>query len=501
MISEKAVQSFLNRKLDSFEWAKSLVSTQLDGALSELGFSGDIVGKLWNHQKASILIMHHHHRFILHVGMGGGKTRIIISLIRQRKFNNEKVRAIVFVPYVSAVATWVDEISIFAPELACIPLTKSSKQNAENLRTDGDIFVLCYASAIHIPANAFVGFDTFILDEAHKIKNHNTKIFKLCKYISQQASYVYGLTGTPFGKDLQDLWAEFYIIDFGETLGPNISFFRNVFFKYKPKFYGGGEYIPIKNRIKYLKRMIKHKSLHYSVNELSDIPEKQYIKLRIPLAEAIECHVKKAHKELREAIINQDTKLAGNSFLTLRQLSSGFLTFKENIDEQAEERKAERFKIRFNQNPKLDTLIELIEEMPKDCKMVVFHDYIETGQIISERLRAIRMDHARIFGGSKDKLGQLARFTSNASCNILLLNSKSGSSALNLQAANYLVFFECPSVVDRAQAEARCYRPGQRKTVFIYDLFVSGTIDEQHYEAVKNGADLLKDFLSGKNKL
>jgi len=229
------------------------------------------------------------------------------------------------------------------------------------------------------------------------------------------------------------------------------------------------------------------------------MPGKQYIRIPIPLPDSIKSHVEKARKELQDAIKNKDFKLAGNSFLTLRQLSSGFITFKE--DDMDEGGKAERFKVRFDESPKLDTLIGLIEAMPSECKMVVFHDYIETGQIISDRLTGLSIQHARIYGGVSDKLAQLRRFTNTNHCNILVINSRSGSSALNLQKANYLVFFECPSVIDREQAEARCYRPGQTRTVFIYDLLVNGTIDSQYLNTVKAGGDLLKDFLKGKTNL
>ena len=491
MISDKAIQKFLQRELQNFDWIKALSSSQIGAALSEL-VPACLTEALWLHQKASLLVMQHHPRFIFFVGMGGGKTNLMLTMLRHRKLKGEKPRAIVFVPYLTAVDTWINEVEKWAPELTCIPLLGSSYENASDLASKtADIFCICYASSIHISDNSlFSGFNTIILDEIHKLKNHRTKIFQLCSDIAEQATHVYGLTGTPFGKDLQDLWAEFYVVDFGETLGPNISFFRNVFFTRKAGFFGGVEFKFKKKYTGHLQRIIKNRSIHYSVKEFADMPEKQYIQRRIQLPEGIKSYVDKELEKLEEGARNKDREVAGNAFMQLRQLSSGFITFKDD---------EERVKVKFDSNPKLDVLCELIESMPPECKMVIFHDYVFTNHLISERLKELKIGHARIWGGQKDQIGQLKKFREDENCRVLVLNSKSGSSALNLQFANYVCMFEqIVSPIDRSQAEARVWRSGQKQVVIIYDLFVEGTIDSKVHNAVLNDMDFLKEFLSGK---
>jgi SNF2 family DNA or RNA helicase len=509
VISDRAIRGFLNRELDNFDWVKKLSPSQIDSALADL-VPVHLTEGLWLHQKAILLIMHYQSRFILHVGMGGGKTLTLLTLIRFLKKKGEKPRAIVFVPYLTAVDTWIEEVKKFAPELKCCPLLESSSENIKLItETDCDLYVVCYQSAVAMittkikktgeikgkwlldadkVAECFGNCNILIMDEIHRCKGYNSTTFHLCSQISSTAEYVYGLTGTPFGNDMQDLWAEFYAIDFGETLGPNISFFRNVFFTRKQGFWGGVEFNFKKKYKKHLQQMIKNRSIHYKVTDFSDMPEKQYVTRRINFHASIRSHIESAKKELKEAAIGRDAEIAGNAFMQLRQLSSGFITFKDD---------EERIKVKLDHNPKLDMLCDLIEDMPPECKMVVFHDYIHTNHLISERLTKLKVSHARIWGGQRDPLGQLKKFREDESCRVLIINSKSGSSALNLQFANFIVFFECPSVIDREQAEARCYRPGQKNTVFIYDLFVNGTIDEEHYTAVKMGSDFLTEFLAG----
>ena len=516
MISDRAIKKFLGRELDNFEWVKKLSPTQINEVLE--GFiPQSLTEHLWQHQKACLLIAQNQPRFVFTLGMGAGKTLLMLTMLRHRKLNNENPKAIVFVPYLTAVDTWIEEVKKFAPELVCFPLLGNSEENLIALQDPNpDLFVICYQTAVamvhrkeivetktgdektqwaldyDLVQAGFASFDTLICDELHKVKGHNSLTFELCKYISGQADYVYGLTGTPFGKDLQDLWAEFYVIDSGETLGPNISFFRNIFFIRKAGFYGGSKFEFKKKYFKALQRITKNKSIHYSVKEFADMPEKAYIPRKINLPEGIKGYVERALEQLEEARINEDLEVAGNAFMQLRQLSSGFITFKDDDN---------RVKVKFESNPKLDILCELIEAMPPECKMVVFHDYVFTNELISERLKTLKISHARIWGGQRDQLGQLKKFREDERCKVLVINSKSGSSALNLQFANYLCFFECPSVIDREQAEARCWRPGQKNRVIIYDLFVNGTVDQSHYTSIKEGGDFLNEFLSGKKRL
>lgn len=822
MISERTIREFLNRDLDNFDWLKDLSASQINSALAEL-VPSHLTEGLWLHQKAALLIMQHQSRFIYHIGMGGGKTLLSLTLLKQLKLRGENPKAVVFVPYLTAVDTWINETQKFAPELKCCPLLGSSAENYELIQTsDANLFPICYQSAVALVTtkikktedtkgkwlldtdkvnDCFGACSVLVMDEIHKCfiagtkvdtptgscsieqikvgdlvetsegikkvsktfihytnavvrlvlnnghvivctpehpiftdkgwvearntqgayvynnqalsnlreriqskiipqetndakilrsqlfskmedvtarntgeglctrskgkvqgwferifclrgeqrsqgcqqqkndgkkpstyargnrkvnenkrkeghckcmdrktwgqwnwtyrttktfigsirkwletrvcgalrqakntwvpnklqnrcsqpdsndwnrvrwtciptkdatqnkegykttgirvdnvsfekqghtipvynievtgpenyfaegilvhncKGYNSTTFQLCNQISQHADYVYGLTGTPFGKDLQDLWAEFYVIDFGETLGPNISFFREVFFTKKYPFWGGVKFDFKKKYKRPLQRMIKNRSIHYAVTEFADMPEKQYIQRRVNMHDTAKAHVEKAKRDLQQAALDKDYEVAGNAFMQLRQLSSGFITFKDDED---------RIKIKLDHNPKLDLLCELIDEMPPECKMVVFHDYIHTNHLISERLTKLKIPHARIWGGQKDPIGQLKKFREDSNCRFLIINSKSGSSALNLQFANFVVFFEVPSVIDRNQAEARCYRPGQSRTVFIYDLFVNGTIDEEHYTSIKEGGDFLSEFLSGKQKV
>lgn len=488
---------------------KSQSKAELDTALKQEGVDPS---KLWNHQKVCLLIALSYRRFMFHVDMGGGKTLLCLTLLNHRKTLGQTPRAVVLVPYITAIDTWVTEARKHTPGLVCVPLLGSIEQNRATLEGEGDLFIACYQSAVALVTGreetsgktkwtlppgsvsaAFKGFDTLVLDEVQKCKNIHSLTYQMCKALARQCSWVYGLTGTPFGRDLQDLWPQFYLIDAGQTLGTTLGFYRAVFFTQKKNYFGGWDFKFQKKLLPDLTRAIKNRSIRYSIEEFADLPPREYIRREFSLPDAARGYAEKALDNLRSALKGSDTdkyRLVESSYLQLRQLSSGFMTFKGEDND--------RLQIKFESNPKLDSLSDIVDSLPDGSKLVVFHHFVYTNTLISERLTQMKVPHARVWGGQKDPLGELNRFREDPTCRVLVINSRSGSASLNLQIANYVVFFEQPdSPIDRQQAERRTWRPGQDKRVFYIDLFVRDTYDLKLYEANVAGRDLLRALLDG----
>jgi SNF2 family DNA or RNA helicase len=500
MIRKAAIDAFLQRKLANYDWLKQENPIHLDAEL------GPNPLKLWRHQMVALILIEELKRFMLHLDMGAGKTLITLALIQRRKQRGERPRAIVFVPYITSVETWVEECAKHTSGLKCVPLLGTTMENADNLHREGDLFVICYQSAVAMLSTRkpkkwelsaaevrerFAGFDMLVCDEIHKAKGHLSLTFRMCRAISKRCQWVLGLTGTPFGKDLQDLWAQFFLVDGGETLGETLGFYRAVFFNDKPGYWGGTEYTFKKKLLPNLKRIIKHKSIHYGLDEFADMPPKEYIYRRLHAPEASRSYVKAAMESIHEGVKKQSFQLVESSYLQLRQLSSGFMTLKGED--------SGRIQIKFDANPKLDALAEIVEALPSGRKVVIFHHFVFSSQLISERLTEMKVPHARIWGGQRDPIGELRKFKADPKCLALVLNDNSGSSSLNLQLASYLIFFEEPdSPITRQQAEARVYRPGQLHKCLVYDLIVKGTVDEQMKASNREGENLLQALLRGR---
>lgn len=517
MINKKVVAQFLSRQLGNHDWLKKESLHSLQQELKQEFSLVPGLKDLWLHQLVCFLLVITVKRFMLHVDMGGGKTSITLMSILYRKLMGEKPLAIIFVPYVTAVDTWIEECKLRTPQLKLVPLIGTTIENLRRLEEkDGDVFVICYASAVamlsvDVPAvkrkkktwtidpkftrKVFKGFDTIVLDEIHKCSNIQSLTYRMCRAISLECSHGMGLSGTPFGKDVEAIWSQFYLIDFGETLGETKGLFQEAFFDKKRNFFSGfDEYSFDKKKMPLLNRFIKHSSIHYAAAEMHDLPAKRYIKRTLRLPTAIEGYVSIAAARLIEAIKAKGQGgqygAVETSYMQLRQLASGFMT----VDGQNNN----KVKVSFDNNPKLALLEEYIDAMPYGCKMVVFHHFVYTNSLISERLKQLKIKHARIWSGQKDVIGELKRFRDDPNCTILVLNDQSGSSSLNLQHANYMFFFEEPdSPINRQQGEKRIYRAGQTKPVYFIDPFMEGTVDERIFYANQQGKKLLDQLLKG----
>lgn len=516
MINKKVVEKFLKRKLSNHDWLKTLDRKVV---LSEFARELELLPELatlWTHQIVSLLCLLVFNRFLLHLDMGGGKTSIILFSILLRKLKGEKPKAIVFVPYVSAVDTWVEECKLRTPALKLVPLVGTKIENLRKLEEgDGEVFVICYASAVAMLAiptpkkrgkgnkwildpkrirAIFSTYDTSVFDEVHKCSDILSLTYRISRQISTQTKYCMALSGTPFGKAIEDIWGQFYLVDFGETLGDTKGLFLEAFFKRKPNYFSGfDEFVFDKSKMPILKQAIKNSSIHYDAGEMHDLPQKRYIKRTLKISKDINGYVEIARAQFKDAAKATDFSLAQASYLQLRQLASGFMTV--NGDNT-------KLKIAFDHNPKLDLLEEYIDAMPWGCKMVVFHHFVYTSQLISDRLKKLKIGHARVWSGQKDTLGELKRFREDENCRVMVLNDQSGSSSLNLQHANYMFFFEQPdSAINRTQGEKRIYRAGQAKPVWIIDPFMDGTVDERIFHSNRQGKKLLDQLLKGEVKL
>jgi len=249
VLNPAVIEAYLKKQRENYEWLKGCSSAELDHHLwTAYGIEPGFLN-LWDHQKVALLLLHELKRFMLFMDMGSGKTLTTLALIQ----SVPGTKAIVFVPYVTSVMTWVDECAKHTPILICQPLVSDTSSNFVTLcNKQADLYVICYQSAVAMFSikegkwrldvdkvrETFSDFTMLVCDEAHKCKDINTLTYKLCRIIAGQSEFYLGLTGTPFGRDLQDLWPQFYLVDNGRTLGPTLSFYREVFFTLKKRRWG-----------------------------------------------------------------------------------------------------------------------------------------------------------------------------------------------------------------------------------------------------------------------
>jgi len=500
MISKKAVHVFLNRKLREFDWINDLSDREIDRVCDNLGY--EFTTQPFRHQKICFLIGVFESKFMFFLDMGLGKTKIILDILNyHRNYSRKARRALIVVPNESIMNTWETENRLHAPDLNIVILNGETKQRRRKIETiDADGFVIHYPGMMHLcttiakrkrridPEKLLFmksKFDFIVADESHSIANWSSMQTKCFTAIASSCKFRYGLTGTPFGRDPMRIWAQFKAIDGGETLGNTLGLFREAFFTKHQNYWGGYEYKLRKRREGILHRTLKNRSIRYCIEDCIRMPDRSFISIPIPFPkrnrEIYLEHVNKFNSSNR----NEKTE----SFIKIREVLSGFVIHDGKT-------------IRLPQNPKLDTLLELIEDIPEDRKIVVFHEFNYSGQVIEQALKGKDISCVRLYGGTKDKMEVVREFTGGEKYRVLITNSATGGQGINLHIANYQIFYECPvSPIVRTQAENRCYRPNQERKVFVYDLVINNSIDTKILGFVKEGKDLLKAIIDGKETI
>lgn len=507
MISKRAIQAFLNRKLKDYSKVKRLSDKRIDQELAKL--PGPLPFEHWpkkpfRSQKDCFLIAAHEPCFPFLSDMGTGKSGVILATVEWRKSQNKPNKTLVLVPSPTNIDSWDIETRDWAPTLDFVPMYGSSEDRWNLLnQTDGDLFVLNYGglvamcteksakkkglqiawSKVHELASHF---DGIVMDELHNLKNWKSLQSKICKGIAGSMKFRYGLTGTPMNRDPQDLWMQFYIIDGGQTLGYTLGMYRAAFFNTKKNKWGGYEHTFIKRMKDDLARTLNHGSITYRLEECHDLPKTNRIIKRAPVSEAGIEYYNQIAAELKQA--KGDKRLIENSFLRLRQLSSGFLGI---IGDEG------KIELDLPDCPKLDDLMEVVDEIDPDRKIIIFYNFTPSGQRVCDALKKQKIKHVWLYGGTKDKGATYRTFRDSDDVRVLVANVDSGGTGLNLQVANYVLFFESPvDPITREQAEKRIRPHLQTQPIFYYDFVSTGTVDERVLEFIKEGKDLSEAILS-----
>ena len=83
---------------------------------------------------------------------------------------------------------------------------------------------------------------------------------------------------------------------------------------------------------------------------------------------------------------------------------------------------------------------------------------------------------------------------------VLVLNPRAAGTGLNITGANHVIHYNLewnPALED--QSSARAYRRGQNKTVFVYRLFYSGTVEEVVNDRIERKREMALTAVVGTN--
>lgn len=520
MISRGAIRAYLDRDLRDYSWLKQASRRQLESSVSELLPPPYFLTKPMKQQLACFLIGCSCDSFLFFLDMGTGKTKLILDLLYYRIMSGDFSRALVMVDGLVPIESWLAQAAEHTPKLRVVGLTGQPRRRWDVLRRKGaDVYVTNWAGLLAMvsklsDAPARSGgkkakrqrlistelleefrslFGAMVIDESQVIKNHRSWSFHLAKAMSETIKVRYALTGTPINRDPADLWAQFRAIDRGETFGQTLSIYRAAFFDATVNYWGGYEYKFRKSMEPDLRRLMGNRSISYTTEECSELPPLRKIEVPIKMPAA----TKRYYKEIIERLVKVrgDYRKINNVFMSMRQLSSGFLKLRI----EGEDGQFTTEVIEMDENPRLAAAQSLMGSFPEHCKMAVFYEFIRSGDQVEAVVRDLQLPYVRLVAGDPTNGQKLRKFQTDPRCRLILLNNKIGATTLNLQAANYHLFYESPvSAITRQQAERRCWRTGQKKTMFLYDLVMTPGPDRRILGFIREGRDLLKALTRGK---
>lgn len=139
-------------------------------------------------------------------------------------------------------------------------------------------------------------FNSIVIDESTKFKNHNSKSFGYVCDMLPLFKYRYILTGTPTPKSLLDLWSQIYILDGGKSLGKN-------YYEYRRKYFEANDWNKYDWRLKdfaqeEIQEKINHLVLDMKADDYLETPEIINNDIRVQLTNKASKIYKKLEKEM-----------------------------------------------------------------------------------------------------------------------------------------------------------------------------------------------------------
>lgn len=158
---------------------------------------------------------------------GTGKTAVAIWDFAERR-RKKGGCAIVLAPRTLLKSAWGDDFKKFAPDMTFSIARAENREEA--FAEDADVYITNVDAVkwlIKQPKKFWAKFDTLIVDEITAFKHHTSQRSRAAAKIAKHFKYRRGLTGTPNGRSITDVWHQVLLLDDGHRLGPSFYAFRN----------------------------------------------------------------------------------------------------------------------------------------------------------------------------------------------------------------------------------------------------------------------------------
>lgn len=405
---------------------------------------------------------------------GLGKTKIAIDLLLYWLTKRE-IDTVLIVTKKQLVQNWMDEFSIHTyirPKV----LSNNRKDNFYVFNSPSKVVITNFETILTEKNRIKLWLKTrdvaVIIDESTKIKNPDSKLTKNFFDIAKLFKIRAIMTGTPVANRPYDIWSQIYFLDGGKSLG-------NDFLKFKQN-------TDLKNNFEYdndrrsqfekTVSTIYSKIASFSVRETKrtasiELPQKIYKTVKTKFAPIQMRMYKKIIKDLKLEIrkenfsIIDDEKTALKRLIRLNQVTSNPYL----IDDDYKEKSAKEILLS-------DILSNIVS---RGEKCIVWSNYIKNINIFCDRYKEYAPQKIHGLLDIKSRNQSINIFKNDRNCKVLFATPQSAKEGLTLTVANNVIFYDRSfNLDDYLQAQDRIHRISQKKTCYIYNLLVEGSIDE-----------------------
>lgn len=388
----------------------------------------------------------------------------------------------------SVVSNWYDEIVRFAPTMKVTLLndcTTADRNDVIGGLSEGCILLTSYGLLVSEQESICEReWTTVVLDEAHTIKNRETKTSAAVMKLKSGHRII--LTGTPVQNHLGELWNLFRFVNPG-LLG-SYEHFTQTFLN--P--INTGDVIARDS----LKRLVAPFMLRRTKQEVvRELPDKTEITLPVMMSESEMAVYEVMRREAKDELENSSA-VSVNALAMITRLRmaacSASLVEKEWTGECS----------------KLDVLTDKIHAIIEGGNSVlVFSQFTSFLEMAKKRLDECGLKDYLYLDGSTPlpKRRKMVTQFQNGEHRLFLISLKAGGLGLNLTGANYVIHLDPwwnPAI--EQQATDRAYRIGQRQNVTVYHLIARNTIEEKIlrlHESKRSLADSILEGTDASNRL
>lgn len=442
----------------------------------------------WRHQRRAHEFAADLRACMLNMGMGTGKSKVAIDLMRRWK-----CRRVLIVCPLSVVPVWPRQLAAHAAPGEFDALAPGGRAGVEEKaravldhvahQRNGKprVVVLNYEAVRYRrvegepgpleSALRSVDWDLVVLDESHRIKDPGGSTSLICAGLRDRAARRLCLTGTPLHNSPLDAYAQYRFLDPG-ILGSSYK-------KFKERYacldrFGGVDRSAGDRGYKNLDELgalMDRATFTALASEVLDLPPFTDVERCVTLSKSEQDVYDQLSEEFCADVETGEVTPANAlvRLLRLQQVTSGHVNDESgNLNVLGRSKEA--------------ALVELLEDLGPGEPAVVFCRFVADLDAVHRAAAEVGRRSIELSGRRKDVQGVW-----EGRADVLAAQVQAGGLGVDLTRARYCAYFSLGfSLGDYEQTRARVHRPGQSRPVTYVHLVAPGTVDEAVYGALRS---------------